>query len=102
MFKNLNLSQLYVLSSLTEQDRYGLEIIKTVMEEASYKIILGSLYNILAKLEREGFVESYWGDATPERGGHRRKYYRITGAGENAVSEARRGLSSIWGGLSTT
>lgn len=97
MFKNLNLSQLYVLSSLMGQDRYGLEIIKTVKAESNYKIILGSLYNILAKLEREGFVESYWGEPTQERGGHRRKYYKITGTGESAVYEAQRGLSSMWG-----
>jgi len=97
MFKNLNLSQIYVLSSLMVQDRYGLEIIKVVQGESNYKIILGSLYNILGKLEREGFVESYWGEPTKERGGHRRRYYKITGTGENALSEVQSGLSGMWG-----
>lgn len=100
MFKNISLNQIYVLSSLVGQDRYGLNIIKVVEEQAGAKIILGSLYNILGKLEREGFVDPYWGDGTKERGGHRRRYYKITAAGEDALNEVKFGLSAMWGGLS--
>ena len=100
MFKDMNLNQIYVLSSLVGQDRYGLDIIKVVKEQAGKVIILGSLYNLLGKLERQGFVESYYGDQTAERGGNRRKYYKITGAGEQALHEVQLGLSGMWGGLS--
>lgn len=97
MFKNISLNQIYVLSALVNQARYGLEIIATVEKESGAKIILGSLYNILSKLEREGFVEPYWGEATAERGNRRRRYYKITGAGEQALNEVQSGLSNMWG-----
>ena len=100
MFKNMSMSQVYVLSSLMGQDRYGLDIIKAVKEQSNFEIVLGSLYNILSKLEREGFVEPYWGEETSDRGGNRRRYYKITGAGERALNEVRNGLSNMWGGLS--
>lgn len=93
----MTVPQVCVLSALLGQDRYGLEIIKVVKEDANIKLILGSLYNILGKLERDGFVESYWQDGTPERGGHRRRYYKITGAGERALDEVRSGLANMWG-----
>jgi len=97
MFKNATLNQVYVLSALVGTDRYGLDIIKAVKEQSNTKIILGSLYNILSKLEREGFVESYWGKQTSERGGNRRKYYKITGAGEGYLHQVQSGLSNMWG-----
>jgi len=95
--KNMSLPQIYVLSALMGQDRYGLDIIKAVKEQSNFTIILGSLYNILGKLEREGFVDPYWGEETAERGGNRRRYYKITGAGERALIEVRNGLSNMWG-----
>ena len=97
MFKNITLNQICVLSALMSQDRYGLDIIRAVKEQSGITIILGSLYNILGKLEREGFVESYWGEETAERGGNRRRYYKITGAGERALQEVQSGLSNMWG-----
>lgn len=98
--RDLSVAQVYVLSALVGEDRYGLGIVKAVREQSNYKILLGSLYNILGKLENQGFVESYWGESTPERGGNRRKYYKITGAGETQLSEVRLGLSNMWSGLS--
>jgi len=89
-----------VLSTLSTKDRYGLEIIQTVKDESNIKLILGSLYNILHKLEKEGLAKSYWGEETDERGGNRRKYYRITAKGERTLKEAQLGLVRLWGGQS--
>lgn len=97
MFKNVSLNQIYVLSTLLDQDRYGLDIVKTVAEQSNILVAIGSLYNILSKLEREGFVESYWGEETAERGGHRKKYYKITGAGQSYLKDVQSGLSNMWG-----
>jgi DNA-binding PadR family transcriptional regulator len=35
------------------------------------------LYPTLDRLEREGRVTSRWGEATPERGGHRPRLYSL-------------------------
>ena len=101
MIRNITLPQIYVLTALVEKDRYGLEIINAVKEQSNYKIIVGSLYNVLAKLEREGLVESYWKDEkTNERRGNRRRYYKITGTGIEAIRGVQYGLSSMWNRIS--
>ncbi len=97
MFKNITLNQIYVLSALLSQDRYGLDIIRAVKEQSGNTLLLGSLYNVLSKLERQGFVESYYSEETENRGGNRRKYYKITGAGERGLEEVQNGLSNMWG-----
>ena len=48
----------------------------------------GMLYPLLHRLERLGYVEARW-DSSPN-GGRRRRYYRITPDGRDALSEQRR------------
>lgn len=42
---------------------------------------IGSMYAALNALEEGGYVTSTWGEATPERGGYRKRFYRLTEAG---------------------
>ena len=49
----------------------------------------GSIYPILARLERLGWLTSSWEEADPsEEGRPRRRFYRLTGVGEVAAREA--------------
>lgn len=53
----------------------------------------GTSYPILARLQRAGWVTSNWETVDPaEQGRPRRRYYRLTGAGEQA---AYRGLAEL-------
>ena len=76
-----------VLSTLSNGDSYGYEILKDVAQtsEGAYEMKEPSLYTSLKRLERQGFVESYWGDETQ---GARRKYYRVTPSGSRELGEA--------------
>lgn len=93
--RDITMNELKILSALLQGDKYGLEIVDAV-KETNTNLFLGSLYNILSRLENKGFVESYDGEATSERGGNKRKYFRITGKGENAVNEAQSAFSQLW------
>ncbi len=44
------------------------------------------LYSAFRRLEKEGFISSYWGD---EEAGARRRYYTITDKGRTAYEENR-------------
>ena len=64
----------------------------------------GMLYPVLHRLERSGLVESYWQQADS---GRRRKYYRLTVAGQEQLADERRQwqavdqtLRRIWSALS--
>lgn len=94
---NLSFNQMCVLSAISNKDCYGLQIIEEVKKESNIVIVLGSLYNILHKLEKEGLVKSYFGKETAERGGNRRKYYSITAIGEKTLNEAQFKLAKLWG-----
>lgn len=73
--------ELIVLHLLSIGEAYGYEIVTTLTERTngSLEVTDGTLYPVLYRLERAGFVAVRW--ETPQRGVPR-KYYRLTDAGE--------------------
>lgn len=69
-------------------DSYGVPIHQTIEDATGRFISIGSIYATLDKLERNGFVSSRMGEATAERGGRAKKYFKIEGAGMKALKEA--------------
>lgn len=67
-----------LLSVLRDGDMYGYEIAKRVREISGdqFELKEGTMYLALKRLEKNEFIEAYWGD-DEESGGGRRKYYRL-------------------------
>ncbi|MED1865761.1 PadR family transcriptional regulator [Fictibacillus nanhaiensis] len=79
-----------ILSLLVKRDMYGYELAKLVREksEDQFELKEGTLYLSLKRLEKNEWIESYWGD---EHGpGGRRKYYRLTQQGKDGFEQKRR------------
>ena len=74
-----------ILRSLYDGDKYGYEIIAEIEHKShgQYSLKQPSLYSALKRLEKDGYVTSYWGGSV---GGGRRKYFSLTEAGK-IVSE---------------
>jgi DNA-binding PadR family transcriptional regulator len=61
-------------------ERYGLDLMRDT------GLASGTLYPILLRLERAGWVESQWEDIDPVAEGRpSRRYYRLTGGGAEAA-----------------
>jgi PadR family transcriptional regulator, regulatory protein PadR len=85
-----------ILTVLLGRSLYGLQISKAISDASGgiRKIGVGSLYPTLRRLEGKGFVVSYWennevGKQENQRGGARRRYYRISPEGSKLLSENR-------------
>ncbi len=87
-----------VLSILDESASYGYAIIKRVRELSGDRLQWtdGMLYPVLHRLERQGYVESFWQTASS---GRRRKYYRIIELGRQELAEHRRQWDLVDGAL---
>lgn len=75
-----------ILYLLLENDSYGYEISKRIRElsEEKYVIKETTLYSAFTRLEKNGYIESYFGDET---NGKRRTYYRLTESGRSYYQE---------------
>ncbi|MFS0783657.1 PadR family transcriptional regulator [Bacillus sp. 1P06AnD] len=70
-----------VLGILRDGDSYGYDIYKRILAKSKglYELKEATLYSSFRRLEKEGYISSYWGD---ESQGGRRKYYKLNAAGE--------------------
>jgi PadR family transcriptional regulator PadR len=76
--------ELIVLHLLAPGEAYGYEIVTKLTEQTNGALGVtdGTLYPVLYRLERAGFVEVRW--ETPVRGVPR-KYYRLTPSGRHEL-----------------
>lgn len=75
-----------ILTIVSTQDSYGYEISQTVKLAADIKE--STLYPILKKLEKSGFLTTY----SQEYQGRKRKYYSITPDGKTQIGK----LNAEW------
>lgn len=73
---------------LQKGEGYGASIRQTLAEATGRNISIGALYSTLDRLERKKLVVSWQGEASPERGGRPKRYFRVTPAGEEALRAA--------------
>ena len=78
------------------QDAYGVAVQRRLERDARRRVALGAVYAALDRLERKGFVASVLGEATPQRGGRRKRMFAVTPAGLRALGEARRTRDRLW------
>ncbi|WP_299484500.1 PadR family transcriptional regulator [Acaryochloris sp. IP29b_bin.137] len=89
-------NQEVILAALRLHRRYGLEILAAIENSGGKQIGFNSLYPNLKKLEKKGLVQSEWGDEpAEEHSGARRKYYRITTAGLQALDLKQQLLAGV-------
>src|SRR5687767_4832423 len=90
--------QILLLALLTDGDEtYGVEIRRAIEERTGRTVSPGAVYTALDRLERRGLVVSRLGDPTAQRGGKRKRYYRLEAAGEKLLRESQRALARMAG-----
>jgi DNA-binding PadR family transcriptional regulator len=67
-----------ILSSLADGDKHGYALTKDIEEFASVRVAPGTMYEALARLERQGLIEPLPSD-------DRRRPYRLTAKGAGAL-----------------
>ena len=81
--------QLVLLSLLhLGSDAYGAAIREEIEQRTGREVFVGAVYTALARLEKAGHVASWIGEPTAERGGRRKKFYRLERSGEGALARS--------------
>lgn len=85
-FEQLILTALMIL----RENAYGMTVHEQMEKlAAGFRVVsLGAVYTTLDRLEQKGYVKSWFGGATEERGGRSKRFFEITGSGEKALRNA--------------
>ena len=94
------LEQIVLLAVLrVGPDAYGVPIRLEIEERTGRSLTVGALYRTLDWLEHKGYVASWFGDPTPERGGRSKRHFKVRPAGLRALRASRDALAAMWDGL---
>jgi PadR family transcriptional regulator PadR len=81
------------------EDAYGVPIRREIEKRTGRALTVGALYRTLDRLEAKGYVTSWFGDPTPERGGRSRRYFKVRPVGLRTLRASRDALAAMWEGL---
>lgn len=69
------------------EEGYGAAIRQEIETVTGRKCSIGALYTTIDRLEIKGFLKTWMGDATPQRGGRAKRMVQVTPEGIRAASD---------------
>lgn len=82
------------------QEAYAVSVQQRIEDKAGRSVTMGAIYTALDRLEQKGYAASWLGEVTRARGGRRKRYYRVTGHGLDALQRAQKARERLREGLS--
>ncbi len=84
--------ELAVMGVLYREKHYGYSLVRALTETGSISLKEGTIYPILARLDRDGLVRSEWVESDQ---GPPRKYYALTSSGRQLFDELSKELDLL-------
>ncbi len=82
-----------------ENDAYGKRIRQEIERRTGRSVAIGAIYTTLCRLEEKGFVASRMGEPTPERGGRRKRSFRVLKTGVHTLERSVKTLARMVDGI---
>lgn len=81
---------------LLGEDAYAVKILEELESQTGRRVAIGAIHTALYRLEDKGFLKSFTGGATTERGGRWKRFFSITSYGRKALEHARDMRVNLW------
>jgi PadR family transcriptional regulator PadR len=82
-----------------DEGAYGAAIRTELLERAGRDVSPGAIFTTLERLEARGLVTSTYGEPTQERGGRRKRFYRVAPEGRRALAASLETIRRMARGL---
>lgn len=82
------------------EEAYGAAIRQEIENATRRRCSLGALYTTLDRLETKGFIKTWMGDPTPQRGGRPKRMVRVTAKGIRAAGDFYTAVTRVSQGVS--
>jgi PadR family transcriptional regulator PadR len=78
-----------LVTAILHGDAYGVRVMDEIENQTGRKISISAVHTALDRLDKKGFLHSYTGGATAERGGRSKRYFKVTNLGLEALKLIR-------------
>jgi len=86
---------LLTIASLGEE-AYGVTVKEDIEKRSERSISIGALHSTITRLEEKGYLRSWLGEPTQERGGRRKRYFEITHQGKLELHNMKDLRDELW------
>ncbi len=95
--------QLILMALVHLKDQaYGVTVRREVEQRTGRSVSMGAVYATLDRLEKKGYVSSFQGEPTAERGGRAKRFFRIERTGSLALRQSLQTVNAMSKGLKWT
>jgi PadR family transcriptional regulator, regulatory protein PadR len=77
-------------------EAYSVVIAEELEQQTGRTVTTGAVHAALQRLENKGMVSSHMGEATAERGGRRKRIFKVTVAGSRVLHEVKEVRDNLW------
>lgn len=74
-----------LITAILHDEAYGVKVMEEIEHQTHRKISISAVHTALDRLDKKGFLQSYTGGATAERGGRSKRYFKVTNLGVEAL-----------------
>ncbi len=85
-----------LIAVMMKDEAYGLALCREIKGQTGRNVTIGAVHATVARLEKKGFVDTYLGGSTNERGGRRKRFIRVTNLGRKVLVKSRDAKMSLW------
>ena len=91
-------TEMLILALVEDRPRHGYEIAKLIEQRSDgvLQFHVASLYPLLYRLEKRGLIKGRWVERSGER---RRRFYKLTAAGQKILTEQRQTWKEFFAAL---
>ena len=75
---------------------YSVVIAEELERETGNTVSTGAVHAALQRLEQKGYVSSFLGEATAERGGRRKRLFTVSALGGRILQDVRAVRNRLW------
>ena len=77
-------------------EAYGVAIKDEIERRLDRKVSVGAMQSALRRMEQKGYLSSRLGETANQRGGKRKRYFKITAIGKRALEYTKEVRLGLW------
>ena len=98
MSKNLGTLEetILLMVAVMKGNAYGYSLSEEYFKTFDQRISISAVHTVLKRLESKGFIVSEMGGSTQERGGRRKRIFKVTNMGMNTLETLQANRMKLW------
>lgn len=91
-----------MIVAILNEEAYGVKVMDEILDQTKRKVNISAVHTVLDRLEKKGFVTSFMGGASAERGGRRKRLFKVTSEGSRALTYVHQTRNALYSQIPKT